>query len=214
MALIVNEIFYSIQGESSWTGLPFVFVRLTGCNLRCRYCDTKYAYDEGSAWSLDAILDQVCGYGCRRVTITGGEPLLQQECTQLVSRLISLGFMVTLETNGSQDLAVVDRRCIKIMDLKCPSSGMHTHNRWANLALLSSDDEVKFIIANHDDFEFACKAIALIGDRVPNTHLLLSAAHGDLEAQQLAQWMLSARLEARMQMQLHKLLWPSIQRGV
>ncbi|MBI5894727.1 MAG: radical SAM protein, partial [Desulfobacterales bacterium] len=103
MALIVNEIFYSLQGESSWTGLPFVFVRLTGCNLRCRYCDTRYAYEEGSAWTLDAILDQVSRFACRRVTLTGGEPLLQQECPDLVSRLLSLGFIVTLETNGSQD---------------------------------------------------------------------------------------------------------------
>ncbi len=214
MALIVNEIFYSIQGESSWAGIPFVFVRLTGCNLRCSYCDTRYAYDEGSAWSLDAILDQVNRYACRCITLTGGEPLLQPECADLVSCLLSRGYTVTLETNGSQDVGLIDKRCIKIMDLKCPSSGMQTHNRWANIELLTPEDEVKFVIADHDDFEFARSAIMRFGSKIPATHLLFSAAHGEMEPQQLARWMLDARVEARLQVQLHKILWPSRQRGV
>jgi 7-carboxy-7-deazaguanine synthase len=214
MALMVNEIFHSIQGESSWAGLPFVFVRLTGCNLRCRYCDTRYAYTEGSPWSIDAILDRFSRLACRRVTLTGGEPLLQPELPELVSRLLSHGFIVTLETNGSQDIGRVDRRCIKIMDLKCPSSGMQAHNRWENLELLSPDDEVKFVVADPADLEFARLAIARIGDRIPATHRLLSPAHGEMDMQQLAQWILDAHVEARLQVQLHKIVWPTRQRGV
>lgn len=214
MELMVNEIFYSLQGESSWAGLPFVFVRLTGCNLRCRYCDTRYAYAEGSSRRIDTILDQVSRFACRRVTLTGGEPLLQQQCPDLVSRLLSRGFIVTLETNGSQDIGRVDQACIKIMDLKCPSSGMQAHNRWENLELLSPNDEVKFVVADQADFEFARMAIARIGDRIPATHVLLSPAHGEMEMQQLAQWMLNAHVEARLQVQLHKIIWPTRQRGV
>ena len=214
MVLMVNEIFYSIQGESSWAGLPFVFVRLTGCNLRCRYCDTRYAYEEGTAWSIDAILENVSRFACRRVTLTGGEPLLHSECPELVSRLLSQGFLVTMETNGSQDIGRVDRRCIKIMDLKCPSSDMQAHNRWENLELLSPDDEVKFVVADPADLEFARMAIARIGDRIPATHLLLSPAHGEMDMQHLAQWMLDAHVEARLQVQLHKIVWPTWQRGV
>lgn len=214
MALMVNEIFYSIQGESSWMGLPFVFVRLTGCNLRCHYCDTRYAYEQGAAWSIAAIEDQVNRFACGRVTLTGGEPLLQPECPELVSRLLARGIMVTLETNGTQDIGRVERRCIKVMDLKCPSSGMQAHNRWANLELLTSNDEVKFIIADRTDFEFALTAMARIGNRIPAKHLLLSPAHGEIDIAQLAQWMLDARVEARMQVQLHKIVWPSRDRGV
>ena len=214
MEFMVNEIFHSIQGESSWAGLPFVFVRLTGCNLRCRYCDTRYAYTEGSSWSIDAILNQVSRFACRRVTLTGGEPLLQPQCPELVSRLLSHGFIVTLETNGSLDIGRVDRHCIKIMDLKCPSSGMQAHNRWENLELLSPDDEVKFVVADPIDLEFARMAIARIGDRIPATHRLLSPAHGEMDMQQLAQWMLDTHVEARLQVQLHKIVWPTRQRGV
>ncbi|MBI5063776.1 MAG: 7-carboxy-7-deazaguanine synthase, partial [Desulfatitalea sp.] len=161
-----------------------------------------------------AILDQVSRFACRRVTLTGGEPLLQQECPDLVSRLLSLGFIVTLETNGSQDIGRVDQRCIKIMDLKCPSSGMHPHNRWDNLERLTPEDEIKFIIGDPGDFEFARRAIERIGERIPATHRLLSPAHGEIEMQQLARWMLDAHVEARLQVQLHKLVWPSRQRGV
>jgi 7-carboxy-7-deazaguanine synthase len=214
MTLMVNEIFYSIQGESSWTGLPFIFVRLTGCNLRCRYCDTRYAYEEGAPWSIEAIVDQVKRFACRRVTLTGGEPLLQAECPELVSHLLAQGLLVTLETNGSQDIGRVSASCIKIMDLKCPSSCMQDNNRWANLELLTPVDEVKFIIADRTDFEFALAAMERIGDKIPATHRLLSPAYGEVEPAQLARWMLDAHVDARMQVQLHKVIWPSSHRGV
>jgi 7-carboxy-7-deazaguanine synthase len=214
MTLMVNEIFFSIQGESSWAGLPFVFVRLTGCNLRCRYCDTRYAYAEGTLWEIEAILERTAQFFCNRVTLTGGEPLSQPACPALVSGLIDRGFIVTLETNGSLDIGCVDRRCIKIMDIKCPSSGMQDHHRWANLDLLCTEDQVKFVIADKTDFDYARNAIGHIGQRVPAAHLLLSPAHGVMPAEQLARWMLDAHVEARLQIQLHKYVWPFRQRGV
>lgn len=214
MTLMVNEIFFSIQGESSWAGLPFVFVRLTGCNLRCRYCDTRYAYEEGTLWEIETILERAEQLACSRVTITGGEPLLQPDCPAIVSRLIDRGFIVTMETNGSLDIGGVDRRCIKIMDIKCPSSGMQDHHRWANLELLSGEDQVKFVIADKTDFDYARAAIGRIGQRVPAAHLLFSPAHGVMAAERLARWMLDAHVDARLQIQLHKYVWPDRHRGV
>jgi len=214
MSLMLNEIFYSIQGESTWAGLPFVFIRLSGCNLRCRYCDTRYAYDEGSPWELEAVVKQVARFQCRRITVTGGEPLLQEKTPALVTRLIDQGYRVTLETNGSLDIGRVEERCIKVMDIKSPSSGMQAHNRWANLELLSRQDEVKFVLADRDDFEFACEKTALLGKRIPAGHTLFSPAHGVLPPEQLARWMLEVRVAARLQIQLHKYIWPQVSRGV
>ncbi|KJS30403.1 MAG: hypothetical protein VR64_17115 [Desulfatitalea sp. BRH_c12] len=214
MALIINEIFHSLQGESSWTGLPFTFVRLTGCNLRCRYCDTEYAYTEGAPWPVDAVVAHVKTFGCPRVTITGGEPLMQSQTPALISALIETGFLVTLETNGSLDIGHLDRRCIKIVDFKGPSSGMQDHNRWSNVDCLSAEDQVKFVIADKGDFDFARAAATDLLKKIPAGHILFSAAHPLLPVDKLARWILDAHVEARLQIQLHKYIWPTVPRGV
>lgn len=214
MALIVNEIFYSIQGESSWMGLPFAFVRLTGCNLRCRYCDTAYAYDEGSSWEIDDILERIKRLRCPRVLLTGGEPLLQDQTPALVERLLDYGYTVSMETNGSLDIGRVEPRCIKIMDLKGPSSGMQHHNRWENLDLLGPADQVKIVIADRTDFDFALQAAAELNKRLPAGNILFSPVHGKLPADHLAGWMLDDHVDARLQIQLHRYLWPQTDRGV
>jgi 7-carboxy-7-deazaguanine synthase len=214
MSLIINEIFQSIQGESSFAGLAFAFIRLSGCNLRCRHCDTRYAYDEGTQWPLDHIIRQIARINCPRVTVTGGEPLLQAATPDLIARLLDQGRLVTLETNGSLDIGPVDPRCIKILDIKCPSSGMHEQNHWDNLALLSPHDEVKFVVADRDDFDFACQNAQNLRGRIPADHLLFSPVHGVLSPTQLARWMLDAHIEGRLQIQLHKYLWPNMERGV
>ena len=214
MALIINEIFYSIQGESTWSGLPFTFIRLTGCNLRCRYCDTRYAYREGTEWEIDAVLDHINRLACPRITVTGGEPLSQLETPALISRLLSEGYLVTLETNGSLDIGQVDARCIKIMDIKGPSSGMQAHHRMENHAKLTAVDQVKLLVADRIDFEYARAMAAELITRIPAGQILFSPIHGRLPAAQLAEWILADKLEARLQIQLHKFLWPSVDRGV
>ena len=162
MSLTVYEIFYSIQGESVYAGLPCVFVRLTGCNLRCRYCDTRYAFDEGSVMSVAQIVDQVATFGCDWVEITGGEPLAQNHTPDLVDALLNNGYHLLMETNGSLDIDRVDCRCSRIMDIKCPSSGEHTKNDSANLQRLTAHDQVKFVIGDHDDFIFATRRLPLL----------------------------------------------------
>jgi 7-carboxy-7-deazaguanine synthase len=214
MALIINELFHSIQGESSWAGLPFIFIRLTGCNLRCRHCDTPYAYNEGTRWETASILSYIKQFGCSRVTITGGEPLMQEQTPELVERLIAERYTVAMETNGSLDIGKVDPRCIKIMDLKGPSSGMQHHNRMANLEKLGPADQVKIVIADRDDFDFAQRAATRIAESLPAGNLLLSPSHGILPPAQLAQWMLESCMEARLQIQLHRYIWPDTDRGV
>ncbi len=214
MALRVNEIFFSIQGESTWSGLPCAFVRLTGCNLRCSYCDTQYAYDQGDDWTLDAVFQRLTETQCRRVTITGGEPLLQEEALVLVTQLINKGFMVSMETNGSMNIGSVDPRCIKVIDLKCPSSGMQEHNRMDNIQRLGSLDQVKFVIADHNDYLFARGMVDKLGHAMDAERILFSAVHGLLGADQLAAWMLNDHIHARLQIQLHKYLWPGKDRGV
>ena len=155
MALKVNDIFYSIQGESSYSGRPCVFVRLTGCNLRCSYCDTQYAYTEGEALEIDEVVGRVTSYQCPLVEVTGGEPLIQKETPALIHRLLAGGFETLMETNGSQDISQVDNRCVKIVDIKCPFSGQTSHNDLQNLDRLTDHDEVKFVIADRDDYEYA-----------------------------------------------------------
>ncbi len=214
MALRVNEIFFSIQGESTWSGLPCAFVRLTGCNLRCSYCDTQYAYGQGEDWTLDAVFQRLTDTQCRRVTVTGGEPLLQDEALVLVTRLINKGFMVSMETNGSMNIGSVDPRCIKVMDLKCPSSGMQEHNRMDNIQRLGSLDQVKFVIADQNDYLFARDMVDKLGHAMDAERILFSAVHGFLGADQLAAWMLNDHIHARLQIQLHKYLWPGKDRGV
>ncbi len=214
MNLKVNEIFYSIQGESVHTGLPCVFVRLTGCNLRCSYCDTEYAFHEGSAMPVAQIIDQVQQFGCGLVEITGGEPLAQEYTPVLVEALLEAGHRLLLETNGSLNIDRVDRRCSRIMDIKCPSSGEHGSNDTANLTRLSDNDQVKFVIGDRDDFLFAEQMLFRLPPSLPVDRVLFSAVSGQLSPDRLARWMLDARIKARLQVQLHRLLWPDQDRGV
>jgi 7-carboxy-7-deazaguanine synthase len=214
MNLTVNEIFYSIQGESVHTGLPCVFVRLTGCNLRCRYCDTRYAFHEGSAMAVGQVLDQVRRFGCDLVEVTGGEPLVQPRTPALVHALLESGYQVLLETNGSLDIDRVDRRCSRIMDIKCPSSGEHDRNDPANLGRLSPHDQVKFVIGDRDDFIFAEQMASRLPASLPRDRVLFSAVSGQLLPDRLARWMLDAGIRGRLQVQLHRVIWPDRDRGV
>ncbi|MEP6600809.1 MAG: 7-carboxy-7-deazaguanine synthase QueE [Nitrospirota bacterium] len=209
----ITEIFFSIQGESSYAGLPCVFVRFTGCPLRCGWCDTAYAFYEGTERSLESILNEVAHYDCRLVEITGGEPLAQAEAHGLITALADRGYTVLIETSGAIDLAPVDPRAILIMDLKCPGSSMEDRNRWSNLSLLKPHDEVKFVIKDRADYEWAVEIIHRYGlsDR---QRVLLSPVFGELEPQVLADWILADRLPVRFQLQVHKLIWDPAMRGV
>lgn len=209
--LIINEIFYSIQGESTYAGLPCVFVRLTACNLRCRWCDTTYAFTEGSSMSLDEIVAKVESYHCPLVEVTGGEPLLQPAVLPLMTRLCDDGKTVLLETSGALDVASVDPRVIKVMDLKCPSSGECDRNRFENIPYLAPHDEVKFVIADRADYDWAKNILNRY--RLPSA-VLFSAAWDKLPARTLAEWILEDGLPVRLQMQWHKHIWGSGARGV
>ena len=206
MALRLTEIFFSLQGEASRTGLPTVFVRLTGCPLRCSWCDTTYSFTGGEPATVDSILAAVTRHPTRHVCVTGGEPLAQKECLSLLAALCDAGYDVSLETSGALDIAGVDPRVSCIMDLKAPDSGESMKNRWENLAHLDARDEIKIIVASRADYEWARQAIA-------ERHLdaicpvLLSPAGGLLEPAELAGWILEDGLNVRFQLQLHKLLW-------
>jgi len=212
--LRINEIFHSIQGESTWAGRPCVFVRLTGCNLRCVWCDTEYAFREGRQMPVAEIIERVRAYGCDLVEVTGGEPMLQKGIYALFDGLLDARLTVMLETSGESDLSRVDPRVIKIMDLKCPGSGESERNRWSNLDALTARDEVKFVLADRRDYEWAREEICSrrIGERV--NAVLMSPAFGLLEPQKLAEWILADRLPVRMQLQMHKHIWPPDTRGV
>lgn len=211
--LRINEIFHSIQGESSHAGLPCVFVRLTGCHLRCTYCDTEYAFTEGDWWSLDEILAQVERYPCDLVEVTGGEPLLQPGVYPLMSRLLAADVTVLLETSGCIDVARVDPGVIKIMDFKCPSSNEADRNRFENVDHLGPHDEVKFVIGTRDDYDWSRSVV----ERYTLTNrcgVLFSPVFGKLEPARLAEWILADRLPIRFQLQLHKFIWDAQTRGV
>jgi 7-carboxy-7-deazaguanine synthase len=212
--LVVNEIFLSIQGESTHAGRPCAFVRLTGCSLRCDWCDTSYAFYEGRRMALGEVVEQIDGFGCDLVEVTGGEPLLQEGVYALVSELLARGHTVMIETSGACDVSRLDARAIKIMDFKCPASGEMERNLWTNLDYLTARDEVKFVVTNRADYEWARDVIRRrrLAERVKA--VLLSCAFGRLEPARLAAWMLEDRLPARLQLQLHKLLWPPDARGV
>ncbi|MGH7839993.1 MAG: radical SAM protein [Candidatus Binataceae bacterium] len=212
--LRVNEIFYSIQGESTWAGRPCVFVRLTGCNLRCVWCDTPYAFYEGRQMAIAAIVDQVRGYGCELVEITGGEPMLQKGIHALLRALLEENRTVMLETSGERDLRGVDARVIKIMDLKCPGSGEGARNRWSNLDCLTPHDEVKFVVADRRDYEWARDTIAERAIAARVHAVLMSPVFGQLEPAALASWILEDRLPVTMQLQMHKQIWDPSARGV
>lgn len=211
----VNEIFYSIQGESTYAGQPCVFVRLTGCNLRCSYCDTRYAYDEGRRLSIDEIIERVASFQCGLVEITGGEPLIQEETPHLIYRLLEKGFEVLLETNGSLDISPIDERCVKIVDIKCPSSGEEKKNDLENLRRLSGKDEIKFVIGCKEDYVFAKKILSLHGGGEPGMKPpLFSPLHAQMDPKLLAEWILADHMNVRMQLQLHKIIWGADAKGV
>ena len=213
--LKVNEIFYSIQGESSYAGLPCVFVRLTGCNLRCSYCDTRYAYEEGKDLEIGEIIDRVASYRCRLIEITGGEPLIQKETPDLTYRLLEKGFKVLLETNGSIDISSIDERCVRIVDIKCPSSGQEKNTDLENLKRLSIKDEIKFVIGSREDYLYAQNIMSLI--RKNNLKIkpaLFSPLYNQMDPKLLAEWILADHGDVRMQIQLHKIIWGPETRGV
>jgi 7-carboxy-7-deazaguanine synthase len=209
----ITEIFYSIQGESRFVGLPCVFVRTTGCNLRCVWCDTDYSFYGGQDMSVDEIIEKVEGFRCKLVELTGGEPLLQEEIYQLANGLLDKNYTVLIETSGERDISKLDRRVIKIMDIKCPGSGESEKNRWQNLEYLTPQDEVKFVVKDREDYVWAVNIVKKhkLEDRV---QLLFSPVWGELELVDLAQWILKDRLQARFQVQLHKFIWSPDARGV
>ena len=215
MSFVVNEIFYSLQGESSHAGRPCVFVRLTGCNLRCTYCDTRYAYEEGNAMTVEEIIDRVAAYPCRLVEVTGGEPLLQKETPALIRALLDRGFEVLLETNGSRDISAVDPRCVRIVDIKCPSSGEEGKNDFENFTCLTPQDEIKFVIQNQVDYHYAVEVLAEYKKtRAKCLPPLFSPVFGQMDPAVLAQWILADGLPVRLQLQLHKVIWEPERRGV
>jgi 7-carboxy-7-deazaguanine synthase len=212
--LTVNEIFHSIQGESTHAGRPCVFIRLTACDLRCSWCDTPYAFHEGQKMSVDDVLGRVHDFGCDVVEITGGEPLLQQEVYPLMQRLLDEGRTVMLETGGHVSVDRVPERVIRVIDVKCPGSGESEKNHWPNLDQLRPTDEVKFVIKDRTDYEYARGVVAthqLVGRCAA---VLLSPVHGVLDAKQLAAWVLEDRLPVRVQLQVHKFIWDARTRGV
>ena len=215
MSLKINEIFYSIQGESLYAGLPCVFIRLTGCNLRCAYCDTRYAYEEGTDMTIPEITGRVASYpAAALVEITGGEPLFQEETADLVRQLLDQGRAVLMETNGSLDISRIDSRCIRIMDIKCPSSRMDSHNDPGNLRRLGPHDQIKFIIETQTDYAFALNILKQLAPDFPRSSVLFSPSFGTLAPSLLAKWILRDGLGVRFHLQLHKLIWPDKERGV
>jgi len=212
--LTINEIFYSIQGESTRAGEPCVFMRLTACDLRCSWCDTAYAFHEGRKMSVDEVIAEVARHGCPLVEITGGEPLLQEDVYPLMDRLLADGRLVMLETGGHRSIARVPPAVLKIVDVKCPASGEADRNDWENLARLAPHDEVKFVIQDRGDYDFAKDVIDRHGLVSRAAAILLSPVHGVLEPRTLSEWMLADRLPARLQLQLHKYIWSASARGV
>jgi 7-carboxy-7-deazaguanine synthase len=212
--LKINEIYLSVQGESTWAGLPCVFVRLTGCDSRCSYCDTEYAFYEGDRRSLDEVFDEVRAFECPLVEITGGEPLLQTNVLPLMTALCDASRTVLIETSGAHDISGIDPRVHRIMDLKTPSSGEVARNFYANIAFLNHRDEVKFVIGSREDYEWSREQIEChqLTNRVKA--VLLSPVFGRLEPRQIVEWMLEDRLSARFQLQIHKFIWEPRARGV
>jgi 7-carboxy-7-deazaguanine synthase len=213
--LTINEIFHSIQGESTHTGRPCVFVRLTACDLRCSWCDTPYAFHEGRKMTIDQVIADVAAFDCSVVEITGGEPLLQPDVYPLMRQLVDRGHTVLLETGGHRSIAEVPKDVIRIVDIKCPGSGEAEKNDWSNLDRLSADrDEVKFVIKDRADYDYAKEAIARHGLVDRCAAVLMSPVHDVLPARDLAAWILADRLPVRLQLQAHKYIWDAHTRGV
>ena len=205
-SLRISEIFYSLQGETSRVGLPTVFVRLTGCPLRCTYCDTAYAFTGGQSMTLAAVMDEVACYSPRYVTVTGGEPLAQKNCLSLLRALCDKGYSVSLETGGALDVSGVDARVVKVLDIKTPASGEVQKNLWSNLEHLNPHDEIKFVLCDEADYQWA-QQVLQERKLAQYCFVLLSPAQGQLAARDLAEWILRDRMQVRLQVQLHKLLW-------
>ncbi|MGH8031739.1 MAG: 7-carboxy-7-deazaguanine synthase QueE [Luteimonas sp.] len=204
--LRITEIFLSLQGEARDAGWPSVFVRLTGCPLRCQYCDTAYAFHGGEWRDIDAIMREVAGHGVRRVCVTGGEPLAQKRCIALLQRLCDADYSVSLETSGAIDISEVDARVSRVLDIKTPGSHEASRNRWQNLALLTAHDQVKFVLCGRDDYDWARGIVAEHG-LAQRCDVLFSPSKSELDARTLADWIVADRLPVKFQMQLHKLLW-------
>ena len=208
----INEIFYSIQGESSMNGMPCVFIRLTYCNLRCSYCDTEYSFHKGKDMSIDDILEKIKEYNCNLIEVTGGEPLLQIESISLMKKLLEKDYQVMLETGGSLPIKKVPKEVIKIVDFKCPTSNMHKKNHWDIVNDLQPHDEVKFVIGNYEDYQWSKDKIDKYS--LHNNNILLSPVHDVLEAKLLSEWVLKDGIKARVQLQLHKYIWSPDTKGV
>jgi 7-carboxy-7-deazaguanine synthase len=204
--LRITEIFYSLQGETRTTGLPTVFIRLTGCPLRCHYCDTAYAFTGGEELTQTQVLAQVAEYQPAYITVTGGEPLAQKACLPLLTALCDQGYEVSLETSGAIDISHVDTRVSRVVDLKTPDSGEADKNYWDNLKSMNENDQLKFVICSREDYDWA-KTMLDVHDLANNCEVLFSPVHGDIEPRQLADWILEDRLPVRFQLQLHKYLW-------
>jgi len=213
MILKINEIYHSIQGESSFTGLPCIFIRLTYCNLRCSYCDSEYTFYEGADMSIDEILDKIKNYSCKLVEVTGGEPLFQKGCIDLLQKLIDLDYKVLLETSGSLTIKDVPKEVINIIDFKCPSSNMKKKNLWENINYLKLDDEVKFVIGNREDYDWAKNKIKKY-NLINTCKVLMSPTYKEIEPKMITEWILEDNLNIRFQVQLHKEIWPEEERGV
>lgn len=211
--LKVNEIFYSIQGESTLAGSPCIFVRLTGCNLRCSYCDTTYAFEEGEELHINDILKEIKKFNCKVIEITGGEPLMQAESLDLMRVLADNDYFVMIETNGSKDLSGIDKRVKIIMDIKCPSGGMEMYNNFNNIKMLKDSDEVKFIIADRNDYNWA-KSILGKYNLTDLLTVLFSCSFNTITPAELAGWILEDNLKVRLHLQMHKIIWNPEQRGV
>lgn len=201
----INEIFYSIQGESSRIGFPTVFIRLTGCPMRCTYCDTAYAFHQGNQQEIDAIINQVQQYPTKFVTVTGGEPLAQKNCLDLLDQLCDLDYEVSLETGGGIDISPVNAKVKIILDIKTPKSGEANNNFWPNLKQIKPMDEIKFVVADQEDFEWAIQIMH--EHQLDQKKILFSPVYNQLEGELLAKWILDHGIEARLQLQLHKILW-------
>ena len=213
MSLKINEIYYSVQGESTHAGRPCIFIRLTYCNLRCSYCDTEYAFYDGKDMEITDIMSEIHQWDCNLVEVTGGEPLFQEECIDLLHELINSNYEVMLETGGSLSISDVPKKVVKIVDFKCPSSGMVKKNLWSIVDDLQAHDEVKFVIGNREDFDWAKDRITEYSlDKICT--LLFSPTFGEIDPQQIVEWILAENLPVRMQLQMHKMIWSPEEKGV
>ena len=213
MSLKINEIYYSVQGESTHAGRPCIFIRLTYCNLRCSYCDTEYAFYDGKDMEITDIMSEIKRWDCNLVEVTGGEPLFQDECIDLLNELVNSNYEVMLETGGSLSISDVPKKVVKIVDFKCPSSGMVKKNLWSIVDDLQTQDEVKFVIGNREDFDWAKDRITEYSlDKICT--LLFSPTFGEIDPQQIVEWILDENLPVRMQLQMHKMIWSPEEKGV